>query len=94
MVLGVLCFYLFWGLLRVAFSLLGSKPLCARVLFVAVIFSVSDVVRWGGVVNCFRLMIGVPVVDVGCRALPVSLFLVCISGHPFVCFSLLCTRQP
>jgi len=44
MVLGVLCFDLFWGLLRVAFTLYWAKPLCARVLFVAVIFSVCDVV--------------------------------------------------
>ena len=54
MVLGVLYLDLFWGLLRVAFTLFGAKPLCASVLFVAVIFSVGDVVRWGGVVNCFR----------------------------------------
>jgi len=93
-ILGILCFDLFWGLLQVAFILFGAKPLCARVLFVAVIFSVCDVVRWGGVVNCFRLMIGVLVVGVGCCALPISLSLFCLLGYPFVCFSFRCTRPP
>ena len=94
MVLGVLCFDLYGGLLRVAFTLLGAKPLCVRVLFVVVSFSVDDVVRCGGVVNYFRLMIVVPVVGVGCCALPISLFLFCLSGYLFVCFSFRCTLPP
>jgi hypothetical protein len=49
-VLGVLCYELCWGLLRVAVTIFGAKLLCARVLFVAVIFSVCDVMQCGGVV--------------------------------------------
>ena len=50
-VLGVLCFDLIWGLLPVAFIRYRATLPCARVLCIAGIFGVCDVVRRVAVVS-------------------------------------------
>ena len=93
MVLGVLSYELCWFFFQVAVILFGAKLLCAGVLFVAVISSVCHIIRCGGVDGFVRLNFGILVVGVGCCAMPISLFLFCLSGYPFVCFSFRCTRR-
>ena len=65
MVLGVLSYGLCLGFLQVAVFLFGAKLLCAGVLFVAVISSVCNIIRCGGVVGFVKLNFGILVVGVG-----------------------------